>query len=228
MNAPPESPPSGAPAVPAAPPHSKPADATSLDAREAAYRDVMRNSGRIKMILVLLVCALPIIASYFTYYVIQPQSRTNYGQLIEPIAPLPAATLKLLDGSPVALESLKGKWVMISIDSGACAEACRDKLYKMRQVRLTQGKEKDRLERVWLITDETPLETLLIREYDGTRMLRAANAPVLGRFTPAPQQSAHIYVVDPLGNLVLRFPADADPSKMKKDLGRLLKYSRIG
>ena len=91
-----------------------------------------------------------------------------------------------------------------------------------------QGKDRDRIERAWLITDDVPLATLLIREYDGTRMLRAKGAPLLAEFPAAGDRSDHIYLIDPLGNLVLRYPKDADPMKMNKDLQRLLKYSRIG
>ena len=197
-----------------------------LETREAAYGDAIR-SGRIKMLLVLLVCAAPVIASYVSFYFLKPEGRTNYGTLVE-VKPLPASTLTLLDGKPFNLGEFKGKWVLITQDSGECAEACIKKLYAMRQVRLMTGKYKDRIERAWLITDAAALSTKTMREYDGTRMLRAGDAALLSQF-PAPLRAQdHIYLIDPLGNLVLRFPQDADPARMKKDLGRLLKYSRIG
>jgi cytochrome oxidase Cu insertion factor (SCO1/SenC/PrrC family) len=202
-----------------------------LETREDAYRDVIR-SGRIKMLLLLLVCAAPVIASYFTFYVIKPQTRSNYGELILPVTPLPAAQLRLLDGKPYAFSELKGKWLLLGIDDGACAQPCQDKLFKMRQLRLMQGKEQDRLERVWLIDNDAQLETQLIRAYDGMFMLRAGGSPLLDAFPAATIAGAsrrdHIYLIDPLGNLVLRYPKDADPQKMKKDLERLLRYSRIG
>jgi len=202
---------------------------TPLETREDAYRDVIR-SGRIKMILLFLVCAAPVIASYFTFYVIKPQSRVNYGELVLPVAPVPAASLKLLDGKPYDLSALKGKWIMLTVDGGACPTSCAEKLYKMRQVRLTQGKDSDRIENVWLIDDEAQLETQVIRAYDNTHMLRAGGASLLKAFgAPAGgAQRDHIWLIDPLGNLVLRFPKNAEPAKMKKDLDRLLKYSRIG
>ena len=204
---------------------------TPLETREDAYRDVIR-AGRIKMLLLFLVCAAPVVASYVTFYFIKPQARINYGELILPVEPLPAAPLHLLDGRPYDLAALKGKWVLLTIDGGACATPCVEKLYKMRQVRATQGKDAERLETAWLIDDEAQLETQVIRAYDGTHMLRAGGAPVLKNFTPAAAPGAdrhdHIYLIDPLGNLVLRYPKDADPAKMKKDLERLLRYSRIG
>ena len=119
---------------------------------------------------------------------------------------------------------------MVQVDGGDCTKACQDNLFKMRQLRLMQGKEMGRIERVWLITDDKPLETVLIRAYDGTRMLRAdpkavsAWLPAESGTTPAD----HIYLVDPLGNLMMRFPKDGDPYKMKKDISKLLTASGIG
>lgn len=191
-----------------------------------------RPSGRWKLFAILAVCAAPVIASYFTYYVIKPQSRTNYGTLIDPRTyPIPATlATSALDGTPVALRAYKGKWIMLSVDDADCADACRKKLYEMRQLRLAQGKDMDRIERVWLITDAQPVETMLMREYDGTRMLRAS-AEAVKTWLPADAGAApadHLYMIDPLGNLMMRFPKDADPNKIKKDIVKLLKASRIG
>ncbi len=201
--------------------------ANHLETREAAYREAI-SSGRVKMLLLFLVCAAPVIASYVSYYFLQPQGRTNYGQLLD-VKPVLEASFALLDGKPLPFSTFKGKWVLLTVDGSSCNEACVRKLYVMRQVRLTQGKEKERVERAWLITDGDALTTQLIREYDGTRMLRAApDAPFLKALPAAGTAADHIYLIDPLGNLVLRFPKDAEPARMKKDLDRLLKYSRIG
>ncbi len=191
-----------------------------------------QTRGRWKLLAVLAVCAAPMIASYFTYYVIKPESRTNYGTLIDPRGyPIPSALgTATLDGKPVSLDAFKGKWVMLQIAGGDCDQACEKRLHDMRQLRLAQGKDMDRIERVWLITDKEPVETLLIREYDGTHMLRVAPADLQG-WLPADegtQPSDHIYMIDPLGNLMMRFPKDADPNRIKKDLAKLLKASRIG
>ena len=172
-------------------------------------------------------CLAPFIAALAAYYWWQPQGSMNYGELI-PTRPLIDAPLQHLDQRAFRLSELKGRWILLQLDDAACAEACRSKLYNMRQVRLAQGREMDRVERVWLILDDAPLETQLMREYDGTRMLRAAGSPLVGAFPPAGGVRDHIYLIDPLGNLMLRFPRDADPRKMHKDLVRLLKVSRIG
>jgi hypothetical protein len=191
-----------------------------------------QQSGRWKLLLVIAVCAAPLIASYLTYYVIKPQGRTNYGALLDPRAyPIPPALgITALDGKPAGLAAFKGKWIMLQSGVAECLEPCRKQLFAMRQLRLMQGKEMERIERVWLITDSAPLDTVLMREFDGTRMLRVAPAALAGWLPVAAggQAADHIYLIDPLGNLMMRFPKDADPGKVKKDLAKLLKASGIG
>ena len=182
--------------------------------------------------LVLAVCLAPAVASYFMYYLSPPSGRTNYGDLVEPQRALPALNLKHLDGQAFDPARLRGKWVMVQVDSGDCDAACAAKLYAMRQVRTTTGKDRDRIERVWLITDSAPLSTVLMREYDGTRFLRAQTAELEAFLALPAEPNARladpIWLIDPLGNLMLRWPRDADPNRMKKDLGKLLKASRVG
>lgn len=197
----------------------------------ASNDDARRRIGRWKMLAVVAVCAAPLIASYLTYYVIKPQSRNNYGALIDPRQyPIPDLGSSAIDGSPARLEDYKGKWVMLQVDGGDCGETCQNKLLTMRQLRLMQGKEMDRIERVWLVTDRTPIATLLLREYDGTDILRV-DAGKLQSWLPADAGTTardHIYLIDPLGNLMMRFPKDPDPGKMKKDISKLLRASSIG
>jgi cytochrome oxidase Cu insertion factor (SCO1/SenC/PrrC family) len=179
------------------------------------------------MLAIAALCVAPFIAALIAYNWWQPQAGMNYGELI-PARPLIDPPLRHVDQRAFRLSELKGKWIMLQLNEADCAAACRAKLYNMRQVRLAQGREMERIERVWLILDEAPLETQLMREYDGTRMLRAAGSPLLAEFPVAGGVRDHIYLIDPLGNLMLRFPKNADPSKMHKDLARLLKVSRIG
>lgn len=171
------------------------------------------------------------VLSYLTYYVIKPEGRTNYGALLDPRAhPIPELGTAALDGKPATLKDYAGKWILLQADAADCAKPCKDKLYWQRQVRLTQGKDMERIERVWLVTDDAPLETALMKEYDGTRILRV-DPKKLAAWLPAEQGTAisdHIYVIDPLGNLMMRFPKDPDPNKIKRDITKLLKASRIG
>jgi hypothetical protein len=191
----------------------------------------VRRSGRWKLFAVLLVCAAPMILSYLTYYVIKPEGRTNYGTLIDPrTRPIPAMASTTLDGRPEKLEQYAGKWIMLKVGGGECLEACQKQLFAMRQWRLMQGKNMDRIERVWLVTDAQPLDTMTIRQYDGMHLLRAPN-DVVSKWLPAEQgttPASHIYLIDPLGNLMMRFPADPDVRKVYKDIAKLLKASAIG
>ncbi len=199
-----------------------------------------KGRGRWKLLAVLAVCAAPLIASYFTYYVIKPKGGvTNYGALIDPRQyPIPAMASTTLDGKPARLEDYKGKWIMLKVGPSDCQQDCQDQLFAMRQLRTMQGKEMERIERVWLITDNQPLETMLLRVNDGTRMLRAP-ADVVQKWLPlengvADNAADHVYLIDPLGNLMMRFPKGAvssDVEKVKrvhKDIAKLLKASAIG
>ena len=193
--------------------------------------EVPRPPSRFKLWLVVAICAAPVIASYYAYYFVRPDARSNYGDLIEPQRPMPALHLKTLDGRPFDPAEMRGRWVMLMVAGGDCAAACTDRLYHLRQVRLTTGKDRDRVLRVWLIPDAAPLPTTVIREYDGTEMLRADPAEIASWLTVNGTTDAyadHIYMVDPLGNLMMRFPRDADPSKTKRDVAKLLRASRIG
>jgi len=190
-----------------------------------------KAKGNWKLFLVIAICAAPMIASYLAYYVFKPQGRTNYGTLIDPRQyPMPALGTTTLDGKPFSLDQLKGKWIMLQVNGSDCGERCKTMLYEMRQLRLTQGKNMNRIERAWLIMDDKPLETMLMREYDGTHFLRA-NPTMVKAWLPVDADTSaadHLYLIDPLGNLMMRFPKNADPNKIKKDLTKLLMASSIG
>ena len=200
-----------------------------------------QQRGRWKLLAVLAVCAAPLIFSYLTYYVIKPAGRTNFGTLIDPRAhPIPALGATTLDARPASLDAFKGKWIMLKVGPAACDQACMEQMFAIRQVRSMQGKEMERIERVWLVTDAQPLETMLIRELDGMHMLRAPAAAVAKRLSLEPGATLEnsIFLIDPLGNLMMRFPpvpagaAEAEKvqhyARIKKDIGKLLKASAIG
>jgi cytochrome oxidase Cu insertion factor (SCO1/SenC/PrrC family) len=170
----------------------------------------------------------PFVLAYLTFYLWAPEARMNYGELIEPARPLPDAPLTLADGQPFRFGALRGKWVLMLTAPGTCDESCQRALYHMRQVRRAQGKNMDRIERVWLITDDAALDPALVRALEGMRFVRVAGSTVLREPALAGDRPGHIYLVDPLGNLMLRFPHDADPSRILRDVSRLLRVSRIG
>ena len=177
--------------------------------------------------LIAVLCAAPVAASYVAYYFMPPARHTNYGELMN-APPLPAARLRLVDGAAFEMSALRGKWMLLMADSAQCAEVCQRKLFTLRQLRLTQGKEMERVERAWLITDDGAIAPKLAADYRGTLMVRAAASEWLARLPAERPLADYIYVIDPLGNVVLRYAADAEPARMIKDLTRLLKTSRIG
>jgi hypothetical protein len=179
--------------------------------------------------LLIAVTVAPVLASYTAYYLLPPSGRTNYGTLIEPQRPTPALPLRALDGSDFDLRSLQGRWVFVMVDAGDCEANCVEKLFHMRQQRTMTGKERERIERVWLITDVAPLSTVLMREFEGTHFVRSPVEP-LHAFLPLPAAADgrledHIWIIDPFGNLMLRWPRNPDPSRTKRDVAKLLRAS---
>ena len=176
--------------------------------------------------ILLAVCVMPFVASFGLYHLAPPDTRMNYGELLT-TTPLPVVQGKGLDGKADQLDRLRGKWVLLQVDSGECDRRCVTKLYKMRQVRQTQNKNIERIERAWLVSDDKPIDPNLLKFYEGTMVLRVG-APAISHFPATTNVREHIWLIDPLGNLVLRYPPDADPTGMKNDLTRLLKVSQIG
>ena len=188
------------------------------------------GSGRWRMLLVLLVCAAPVLASYYTYYVLRPEGRRNFGELIEPQRPLPDQSSVSLTRQKSNLQALKGQWLLLSVGGGACDEACRRHLYLQRQLRESLGKNKERLDWVWLVPDDAPLPDALLPALKDATVLRVPVAGLSAWLAPASghQLAEHLYVVDPMGHWMLRFPANLDlasAAKAKLDLERLLRAS---
>ena len=192
-----------------------------------------KAKGRWKLMAVLAVCAAPLIASYVIYYggFAESFGRTNYGAILDPRQhETPELKASTLDGTPTSIDALKGKWLMVRTGPAACDDACRKQMFAMRQLRLMQGKEMDRVQRVWLVTDSAPLDIVLLKEYDGMTVLRV-DPQALQQWLPVEEGSQmrdHLYMIDPLGNLMMRFPKDPEPQKVKKDMSKLLKASAIG
>jgi hypothetical protein len=175
--------------------------------------------------LILAVCAAPLLASYVAYYWWQPESRVNYGELVEP-REMPDAALERVDGGSFRFSELKGEWVLLVADSGQCDERCQTKLTYTRQVRLAQGREAERIERVWLLTDSVTPRPELLAEHPGLHVVRSAAASLDMLRPPSGSAAGHIFVVDPLGHLMMRFPENPDPRRILKDMSRLLRQSK--
>jgi len=179
---------------------------------------------------VFLVCAAPVLASYVSYYLVRPEGRRNFGELIEPQRPLPDLPGVSLTGQRINLQALEGQWLLISVASGVCDELCNRHLYLQRQMREGLGKDKDRLDWVWLIPDDAQVPTSLLPALKEATVLRVPPAGLSDWLTPAKghQLAEHLYVVDPMGHWMMRFPAALDVSgaaSAKRDLDRLLRAS---
>jgi hypothetical protein len=184
--------------------------------------------GRVKMLVVLALCAAPVVASYITFFARPPAARSNYGTLIAPTRGLPALTLTALDGSPVAAATLRGQWLLVAVDDAACNAACERRLYVQRQLREMLGRDRDRLDRVWFVTGSAGVRPALrdaMRTAPAATVLRADRAELARWLEPAAGNALedHLYLVDPMGEWMMRLPAIPDPSRVKRDLERLLR-----
>ncbi len=193
--------------------------------------DALRTRwGRWKMTLILLVCAAPVVASYLAYYVVRPDARRHFGQLIEPQRPLPDFGATNLEGAAVNLRSLKGQWLLLSVADARCNDLCQRHLYLQRQLRESLGKDKDRVDWVWLVADEAAPPEAIRAAVSGATVLRVAPARLSLWLQAAPGRGIHehLYLVDPMGNLMMRFPVQLDvqgAGKAKKDIERVLRAS---
>ena len=200
----------------------------SVAASEAERRTA---SGRLKMLLVLLACIAPVAASYFAFYVLRPDARSNYATLIEPSREIPAALpLTDLDGRSVSASSLKGQWLIVAVGRGTCDADCEQRLFMQRQLREMTGRERDRIDKVLLVIDEAPIAPQLraaLAAAPATQVLRVPAAALQKWLQPAAGESleSHLYVVDPMGQWMMRAPRDVKPEKFKRDIDKLLRAS---
>ena len=204
------------------------------DARAAART----RRGRWQMLAVLLVCAAPVLGSYLAYFVARPGAATNYGDLIAPPRPLPAELpLRDLDGRPVAPAGLRGQWLLVVVSGGTCDPACERRLWLQRQLHETLGREKDRVDKLWLLVDAAAPRRETLRAVGGggagpaglapATVLRVEPQALAGWLAPAAGNGLedHLYLVDPRGDWMLRMPAGAEPARVKRDVDRLLRAS---
>jgi len=181
---------------------------------------------------------VPLAIAFWLYYgptSWRPSGGTNKGELIEPARPLPAASLRRPDGSRTGSEFLRGTWTLLFVGDGACDARCRKALYLTRQSRVALNKDIERVQRVFLVTDHCCDRAFLAAEHpdlvvallegpEGTSLLGAF--PVYGGVAPA--TAGRLYVVDPLGNLMMSYAPDAPDKALLTDLQKLLRLSHIG
>ena len=186
----------------------------------------MKLSGRTKLVLIAVGFALPIVASVAAYYFVHAQPTANYGELLLPPAPVSAQDFERPGAGPWRFTQVRGRWALVVSDSGSCASPCIEKLTTMRQVHLALGRNASRVMRIYVVDDIARLEPDRLQAFEGTLVVVTPKGMVL---PPGPASDrAHIDLVDPNGNVMMRWPAAADRRRMLKDLERLLKASQIG
>ncbi len=210
---------------------------TASNQKNATTRPSVWRS-RFTLIALALLFITPMLAAWWFYTNSgdwRPGHTTNHGTLVVPPRPLDLTQpLFAANGSPFPAEYLRGKWTLVYIGGSSCAAPCTDNLYKIRQVRLAQGENMGRVQRLYLFSDRDNLLPAALDDYpkmDVAILPRQAGKPFLSRFAvdnTEPSKAEKIYVVDPLGNLMMYYYPDAVPSGILKDLQRLLKVSSIG
>jgi cytochrome oxidase Cu insertion factor (SCO1/SenC/PrrC family) len=181
-----------------------------------------KTKSRLFLLLIFAACALPIAASLFVYYVWKPAKFLNHGELME-LKPLPEGSFIDSAGKEVKLQA-NGKWTLLVLDPGACDAECKQRLYDIRQVALAFEMNKDRLQRVWAVSDSAAPDASLLKEHEGLQLVRAND--VLINFFPQPSVG-RIYLIDDRGNQVLRYLPKPEPKRMIKDVSRLLLIKKM-
>lgn len=159
----------------------------------------------------------------------RPAGSTNKGDLIHPARPLPEFELATTAGSRLDLQGLHGKWNVVFIGDGQCDARCREALVLMRQTRLALNDDLTRVQRVFLVTEHCCDQAYLTAEHDGLIVAPvdpAGAQPLLSTFPGVGQE--RIYLVDPLGNLMMSYGPDVPQKGLLEDLKKLLKLSHIG
>jgi hypothetical protein len=186
---------------------------------------------RLLLVLLALVFFGPVALSFWMYYGAHYQTAKHvaHGELLEPARPLPEAELGTPAGTPTPARFLRGKWSLVLVVGGPCAEACTQQLAALRKVRLAMDRERDRVQRVLLgeppccAPAEVPAQPDLLVAWVDSSAGRRLLAPF-----PSVQDAGRVYVVDPLGNLVMSYPSGSDLKGLIKDLEKLLRLSHIG
>jgi len=203
---------------------------------------LIRQRSRTPLVLIVLLSLAPVLAAVLVYFNPnwRPEGSVAYGTLIEPQRPIPPSVeleATTLDGKPFDVASLKGKWLLIAADSGDCQDACARKLFILRNSHASQGKNVERLARVWFITDVAKVPEKVLEAYKGTIMLRVRpeqlKAFLLNGSAAEGSQANKalaepMWIIDPNANLILQYPQNAEPEKVRNDITKLVYHSRIG
>ena len=196
-------------------------------ARTEVRRRNLRTVGALSALFL-----VPLAAAFVLYYGVgwSPGEHVNHGELIEPARPLPAVSLPAAGTHRPVPNVFTQRWALVYVGGGQCDHECRFALLLMRNAHLDLGHDASRVERVFLLTGGGGGGAALAREYPGMIVLDASAsqaAKLLAAF-PSKGRDAAVFVVDPLGNLMMRYDSRRDPMGLVEDLQRLLRLSQIG
>jgi cytochrome oxidase Cu insertion factor (SCO1/SenC/PrrC family) len=197
-----------------------------------------KRRSRASLLIVFALFAAPVLIAWLSFYVFPdwvPAETSNHGDLVEPARPLPDFKLDTLSGDAIDQTFLRGKWNYVYLHQGDCDSVCVEQLYKVRQLRLAQGKNIDRMQRLmlWQADAVSPEARAELQAHFPGQVIAPVSAKselvtVFSTDTTDPLVAGRIYLVDPLGNLMMSYPVDAEPRGIIKDMHRLLKYSGLG
>lgn len=195
----------------------------------------LRNKSRVYLLAIIALFIVPLLAAWLLIDVWRPAGSVHHGELLNPARPIEHLQIVQKDQQTLDIDSLKKRWTLAYIaNDSVCDDACRIQLYRMRQLRLGLGKDIGRMQTLLMMQDAPDQDLRQWLEQEHELMLKGvADAETIGFFTQAFAQSENrngpwIYLIDPLGNLVMRYGVDVDPGGIRKDIKRLFKYSQIG
>lgn len=190
--------------------------------------------NRVFLILLIALFIAPLLGAWLLVGHWRPGSTSNHGELLNPARPIAHLRVQQPNGDPLDERYLQDRWTLIYINPvSGCDSHCQDSLYKIRQLRLALGKDRGRVQRLFMMAD-MPTTNLLgwLSKEHGDMPVGIADAPTLQFLNRAFSESAlsedWFYLVDPLGNLVMRYRTQSNPRDILDDLEHLLKFSRIG
>jgi cytochrome oxidase Cu insertion factor (SCO1/SenC/PrrC family) len=191
--------------------------------------------NRFFLLLIIALFVLPVVAAWILVGQWRPSGTTNHGELLNPAQPVPYLRLRQINGQEIDITYLQGGWTLMYLGAttAGCDKRCRDSLYAIRQVRLALGKDMERARTLFMMTTPADGDLLSWLQQEHVAMtVGVADAKTLEFFTHAFAGIATlgewIYLVDPLGNLFMRYRADTNPKGILEDIRHLLKYSKIG
>lgn len=193
-----------------------------------------RNRSRLQLVLLAALFAAPVVAGWVAWkYVTESGagSTTNAGELVVPARPLQPLEWTDSDGQPLPQDLLTGRWSYVMLAGAQCDAACGQRLFLTRQIRTSVNKDMSRVQRV-LVFNQAPADTVDLRAEHPDLIVMVLDEPrwraLSDQFGDPAASGQTLFLVDPLGNLMMRYRSDVPAKGVLKDLRKLLKVSQVG